>query len=453
MLNQPLLRLRRYRVALVIIAISCCAARENPQNRSTGAFVNASTDAPLSKPADLRVIIEDAIPLGDVTRDIRRDKNDLLAGRFLPLVVIISPRADALLEDDWPHSQTTTVLITTVSDIDDALDSGPSGPPGVSSWRSFLIATTDLDNFAHGHDRDRTDYYGVFVFGPNGNLVWYAPGEPSPRSIHDGGLVSETVAVINPPRKRPPSSEPDAPPPPQRAPVAVADEEPATADEQQQPTETKPKLQPPAKTKPAPKPQPTPKAQPPASPQRATKQPPLPPVTKREKKSPLPPPTPTVGALKGLVAPCGTGSVRRDKSKLSVVAKPKPHKAVMLSFWAKWCVPCVAEFPELAQIAQQYANELTYVGLLTETCGDPAAIAEIVPPELRGSQFELLDAGSVQQFFPGRTFSHPGMMPIPFLAVFDETGRLMFTIDGSIMVAPNQRRLRTELDRLAKDRR
>lgn len=42
-------------------------------------------------------------------------------------------------------------------------------------------------------------------------------------------------------------------------------------------------------------------------------------------------------------------------------------KVVLINIWASWCGPCVAEMPDIDQLAKDYADELVVIGV---NCGE-----------------------------------------------------------------------------------
>ncbi len=41
-------------------------------------------------------------------------------------------------------------------------------------------------------------------------------------------------------------------------------------------------------------------------------------------------------------------------------------KTVVLNFWASWCAPCVKEFPYFLKLAQEYPEQIIFVGLSSD---------------------------------------------------------------------------------------
>ena len=52
-------------------------------------------------------------------------------------------------------------------------------------------------------------------------------------------------------------------------------------------------------------------------------------------------------------------------------------QALIVNFWARWCVPCRAEFPELTALQEKYAGQkLVVLGIALEE--DPAKVREFL---------------------------------------------------------------------------
>jgi thiol-disulfide isomerase/thioredoxin len=52
-------------------------------------------------------------------------------------------------------------------------------------------------------------------------------------------------------------------------------------------------------------------------------------------------------------------------------------QALIVNFWARWCVPCRAEFPELTALQEKYAGQkLVVLGVALEE--DPAKVREFL---------------------------------------------------------------------------
>ena len=78
---------------------------------------------------------------------------------------------------------------------------------------------------------------------------------------------------------------------------------------------------------------------------------------------------PTVGS------PAGDFTLERLDGE-TVQLSDLQGKAVLVNFWATWCVPCRAEMPLIEQYAQQYGDQLVVLGV--NYAESPRAVADFV---------------------------------------------------------------------------
>lgn len=88
-------------------------------------------------------------------------------------------------------------------------------------------------------------------------------------------------------------------------------------------------------------------------------------------------------------------------------------KVVLLNVWATWCGPCVAEMPELEQLAKDYADDLVVIGI---NCGEPEeTVAEFVAE----NEYTYLFAADEEYLISG--FLYPSYS-IPNTFIIDADG-------------------------------
>lgn len=112
--------------------------------------------------------------------------------------------------------------------------------------------------------------------------------------------------------------------------------------------------------------------------------------------------------------------------------KQSQGKVLIINFWATWCGPCVAEFPELVKIDLAYRDK--GVRMIGITADDLEDVKPKVIPFLREqkAQYEnfLQDTDDPQQMVDVVMKDWPGVLPATF--VYDKTGKLVWHRFGII---------------------
>ena len=88
-------------------------------------------------------------------------------------------------------------------------------------------------------------------------------------------------------------------------------------------------------------------------------------------------------------------------------------KVVLINIWATWCGPCVAEMPDINQLAQDYDEDLVVIGI---NCGeDEQTVANFVAENGYTYRF----ATDTDYFISGMLYPTTG---IPYTIVVDGNG-------------------------------
>jgi thiol-disulfide isomerase/thioredoxin len=121
-------------------------------------------------------------------------------------------------------------------------------------------------------------------------------------------------------------------------------------------------------------------------------------------------------------------------------------KVLVLNFWATWCGPCVAEFPELVALDAKYRDK--GVKLVGITADEPEDVQPKVIPFIKKHQvkFDIIrqDTDDPEEMMSQITKDWNGVIPVTF--VYDKKGNLAYShfgiIDRDLLVAEIEKALK-----------
>lgn len=107
-------------------------------------------------------------------------------------------------------------------------------------------------------------------------------------------------------------------------------------------------------------------------------------------------------------------------------------KVLLINFWATWCAPCVAEFPEFVMIDKTYrAKGVRMVSISTDEKSDlEGAVIPFLKKQKAEFESFLSDADDPQELIDVVDKNWSGALPATF--VFDKQGKIVFTKYGII---------------------
>lgn len=119
--------------------------------------------------------------------------------------------------------------------------------------------------------------------------------------------------------------------------------------------------------------------------------------------------------------------------KLVAESKGKP---LLINFWATWCVPCRAEFPDLVKIDQDYRPRgLNFVAVSLDELSDLKTSVPQFLTEMKATQLTnfLLSEGDPGAAISALDPDWSGALPATFL--YDSQGTLIFKHTGAVKPA------------------
>jgi thiol-disulfide isomerase/thioredoxin len=135
----------------------------------------------------------------------------------------------------------------------------------------------------------------------------------------------------------------------------------------------------------------------------------------------------------------------KDVAKIKDVF-PRTAKLRVVNIWATWCVPCVAEMPELRTIAAAFGPEVALAGV---------SMDDMIPGAKRESVAAFLDRQKIRYinvYYKGNADDLSGYYhfegEIPVTIAFDAAGREVWRHQGAIKSATTIAELRTLLRRM-----
>lgn len=152
-------------------------------------------------------------------------------------------------------------------------------------------------------------------------------------------------------------------------------------------------------------------------------------------------------ALLFLAASASAADLRdvRDPARIKEVF-PRAAKVRIVNIWATWCVPCVAEMPELRAVSAAFGPEVALTGV---------SMDDMIPGAKRESVAVFLDRQKIHYvnvYYRGnaddlsRYYRFEGEIPVTI--AFDAKGREIWRHQGAIKSASTISDLRKLLRRI-----
>jgi peroxiredoxin len=109
----------------------------------------------------------------------------------------------------------------------------------------------------------------------------------------------------------------------------------------------------------------------------------------------------------------------------AVPLHPTPGKILVIDFFQTWCLPCIAELPEIAGVREDLQNrqDIQFVVVATDAGGD-------TPQHLRSFAEQHHIQLPLAFDAAGKTHAAFGMTGFPSVVILDRNGRVRLTHEG-----------------------
>jgi len=169
---------------------------------------------PVRSIGSLKSVISAATALHPNDLDIRDYKDKLLRNqeRKPTILLIVSEQEQTRIKTVQEATQRIPVTVTVIEVTDSLTDTLDGIAGGEEHAGTLLVSVKTLDAFAKHISTDTTSLFGVYAFGPAGEIVWYSPID---RNTSDElSSIAKTLASLKmppPPRAKVEEKKPQHP--------------------------------------------------------------------------------------------------------------------------------------------------------------------------------------------------------------------------------------------------
>ena len=130
--------------------------------------------------------------------------------------------------------------------------------------------------------------------------------------------------------------------------------------------------------------------------------------------------------------PAASGVALLKPAEFAALLEQSKGKVLLVNFWATWCGPCVAEFPEFVMLDQKYRNRgVRIISISADEIADRLTKVEpFIKEQKAGFEVFVQDVDDPEDMIKQFTKDWSGALPATF--VFDRHGKVVFSVLGII---------------------